>query len=92
MALLAAPAVSFVGMIRFRFEGSSGRVVPQSQSSAEDTPTGNAHETRESPRRKQNFRGACHTAPGLTIRISRVRCVAPPSYAICCHTAIPRPR
>ena len=25
MALLAAPAVSFVGMSRFRFEGSSGR-------------------------------------------------------------------
>jgi len=27
-------------MIRFRFEGSSSRNVPQSQPSAEDTPTG----------------------------------------------------
>jgi hypothetical protein len=26
----------------FRFEGSSGRIAPQSQSSAEDTPTGEA--------------------------------------------------
>jgi hypothetical protein len=26
----------------FRFEGSSGRIAPQSQSSAEDTPTGDA--------------------------------------------------
>jgi hypothetical protein len=26
----------------FRFEGSSGRIAPQSQSSAEDTPTGDS--------------------------------------------------
>ena len=56
MALLAAPAVSFVGMIRFRFEGSSGRVVPQSQSSAEDTPTGTRTKRRDSRQGKQNLR------------------------------------
>ena len=37
-----------------RFEGSSGRIAPQSQSSAEDTPTGKAEQKRDYGRRK-NF-------------------------------------
>jgi len=52
LARYAAPAVSFVGMIRFRFEGSSGRIAPQSQPSAEGTPTGKANEMPASPGRK----------------------------------------
>jgi hypothetical protein len=73
---LAAPAVSFVGMIRFRFEGSSGRIAPQSQPSAEGTPTGKAQQRERSPFGKQKFRtdvvdARNTTGPTASKRLSR---------------------
>jgi hypothetical protein len=44
MAQLAAPAVSFVGMIR-QVQRVEQPIAPQSQPSAEDTPTGGAEAT-----------------------------------------------
>jgi hypothetical protein len=48
MAQLVAPAVSFVGMIR-QVQRVERPVAPQSQPSAEDTPTGEAGRNRADP-------------------------------------------
>jgi hypothetical protein len=55
MAQLVAPAVSFVGMIR-QVQRVERPVAPQSQPSAEDTPTSTSREIDCPGFRKQNLR------------------------------------
>jgi hypothetical protein len=57
MAQLAAPAVSFVGMIR-QVQRVERPVAPQSQSSAEDTPTGGIKQWRPPRRGKRKVTAA----------------------------------